>query len=515
MRAAHLVGERKLITVLFADVVDSTGLAERMDPEDWAAIMNRAFERLSPVIAAYGGTLARLMGDALLAFFGAPLVREDDPLRAVAAARDLLAAAREYSSEVEPVLGRPFEIRVGLNTGWVVVGDVGSNLKFEYTAMGDAVNLAARMQSAARPGTALMTAATYEHVAGEMACVDRGMVAVRGRTAAVRAFKLDPRAVEIECLATELDARTVAVERQSAELEARAVEMERRAAELERGLLDLDSAGRARLAAPVGAITSPFVGRQAEFGELGECFDALALGQGGLLQIVGDASIGENAAARRGAASRQWRRLQWLQGTAPRPRADRVAPFSAFRAIVRAAGSASADAELDFGALRHDGELDEPAVALQLCHLVERMLDRGPLVLVLDDVQWLDPASMRVLRSLARLAAHRALLVCVVGRPEAVLPARFAAGTQLTLAPLSPADSATLVNAMLTRRALFCPACPSGPSPPPRAIPCSPSRSRAPRSSASPHSSGPTPHCSNRRPRSSAAAPHYSVPTDR
>ncbi|MBI3177984.1 MAG: zinc ribbon domain-containing protein, partial [Chloroflexi bacterium] len=150
MRAAHLVGERKLVTCLFADVVGSTALAEGMDPDDWTAIMNHAFDRLSPVVYRYEGTIARLMGDAILAFFGAPVAHEDDAVRAALTALDMLAAARSYAEEVRRQHHVEFAIRVGLNTGSVVVGNVGSDLKYEYTAMGDAVNLAARMQSAAR-----------------------------------------------------------------------------------------------------------------------------------------------------------------------------------------------------------------------------------------------------------------------------------------------------------------------------------------------------------------------------
>src|SRR5262245_7915944 len=100
LRAAHLSGERKIVTCLFADVVGSTTLAEQMDPDDWTEIMNRAFDRMSPAIYRYEGTIARLMGDAILAFFGAPVTHEDDPVRAVHAALDLLAQARAYADEV-------------------------------------------------------------------------------------------------------------------------------------------------------------------------------------------------------------------------------------------------------------------------------------------------------------------------------------------------------------------------------------------------------------------------------
>ncbi|HKZ70190.1 MAG TPA: adenylate/guanylate cyclase domain-containing protein, partial [Anaerolineales bacterium] len=142
IRAAHLTGERKIVTCLFADVVGSTSLAERMDPDDWTAIMNRAFDVLSPAVYRYEGTIARLMGDAILAFFGAPVSHEDDPVRAVHAALEMLAVAQIYADEVRNTHGIEFAIRAGLNTGTVVVGNVGSDLKYEYTAMGDAVNLA-------------------------------------------------------------------------------------------------------------------------------------------------------------------------------------------------------------------------------------------------------------------------------------------------------------------------------------------------------------------------------------
>ncbi|HZD57292.1 MAG TPA: adenylate/guanylate cyclase domain-containing protein [Anaerolineales bacterium] len=188
--AAHLAGERRVVTGLFADVVGSTTLAEQMDPEDWTIVMNRAFDLLVPAIYRYEGTIARLMGDALLAFFGAPVAHEDDPVRAVHAGLDLLAATRRYAEDVRHRYGIDFAIRVGLNTGPVVVGQVGSDLVYEYTAMGDAVNLAARMQSAARPMTLLITENTHRFVAPVFECRDMGDIAIRGKTAPVRAYEV-------------------------------------------------------------------------------------------------------------------------------------------------------------------------------------------------------------------------------------------------------------------------------------------------------------------------------------
>ena len=188
--AAHLGGERRVVTALFADVVDSTALAEQLDPEDWTEIMNHAFDTLVPAIYRYEGTIARLMGDALLAFFGAPVAHEDDPIRAVHAGLDLLATTRRYAEQVRSQHGIDFAIRVGLNTGAVVVGQVGSDLVYEYTAMGDAVNLAARMQSAARPMTLLITENTHRFVAPVFDCQDRGEITVKGKRQPVRAYEV-------------------------------------------------------------------------------------------------------------------------------------------------------------------------------------------------------------------------------------------------------------------------------------------------------------------------------------
>ncbi len=151
-----LEAERRMVTILFSDVKGSTAMAEELDPESWMEIMDGVFDLLIEPIYRYEGTLARLMGDAILAFFGAPIAHEDDAERACRAALEIIEGARQYAVRLEEERGiHGFNVRVGINTGLVVVGEMGSDLRVEYTAMGDAMNLAARMESAAQPGTIL------------------------------------------------------------------------------------------------------------------------------------------------------------------------------------------------------------------------------------------------------------------------------------------------------------------------------------------------------------------------
>jgi class 3 adenylate cyclase len=142
-----LEGERKVVTVLFADVSGFTALAERLDPEAVRALMNRCFERMVPIIQRHGGTIDKFIGDAVLALFGAPVTRDKDAHRALYASLELRDAVRQLSGES----GFDLSLHVGVNTGLVVAGEVGSRERHQYSVMGDAVNLAARLEDASSP----------------------------------------------------------------------------------------------------------------------------------------------------------------------------------------------------------------------------------------------------------------------------------------------------------------------------------------------------------------------------
>src|SRR2546429_6844014 len=182
--------ERRQITVLFADIAGSTAIAERMDPEDWTVIVGQAFALMNRTIEQYGGTIARLMGDGVLAFFGAPVAHEDDPERAVRCGLDMVRAIDDLDAEQRHPAAGELRVRVGVNTGPVVVGIVGTEAASEYTAMGDAVNVAARMQATARAGSVLITAATHRFVSTLVEAVDVGLLELKGKSATVRAYEI-------------------------------------------------------------------------------------------------------------------------------------------------------------------------------------------------------------------------------------------------------------------------------------------------------------------------------------
>jgi class 3 adenylate cyclase/tetratricopeptide (TPR) repeat protein/ribosomal protein L40E len=190
--------ERRLVTILFSDVKGSTAMAEALDPEDVMEIMSGAFDLLIEPVVRHEGTVARLMGDAVLAFFGAPLSHEDDAQRACLTALDIVAGIRRYAARLEEERGlRGFDVRVGINTGLVVVGEVGSDLRVEYTAMGDAINLAARLEQNAPPGNILISHDTYRHVRAEFDLVPQEPLAVKGKAEPVQTYVVErarPRA---------------------------------------------------------------------------------------------------------------------------------------------------------------------------------------------------------------------------------------------------------------------------------------------------------------------------------
>lgn len=239
-------GERRVVTILFSDIKGSTAFGENLDPEEVLNIMNGAFEILIQPIMKYEGTLARLMGDAILAFFGAPIAHEDDPQRACRAALEIIEGAKRFGKKLEDEKGiEGFSVRVGINTGLVVVAEVGADLRVEYTAMGDAVNVASRMESAAEPGTILITEETTKLLTNHFKVESIGPIKVKGKTNLVNSFKL---------ISENLNKSSASVENN---------------------------------------YKSPIIGRDAEIKNILDAFSQVGDGRGKVISIIGECGVGK------------------------------------------------------------------------------------------------------------------------------------------------------------------------------------------------------------------------------
>jgi class 3 adenylate cyclase/predicted ATPase len=245
-----LEGERKQVTVLFADCVGFTALSSRLDPEDLHGIMDGLFQHVMEAVHRYEGTVNQFTGDGVMALFGAPIAHEDHAVRAAAAALAIQKATRDYGDRLRSERGLDFALRIGLNTGPVVVGRIGDDLRMDYTAQGETVNLAARLQSAAPPGGVLVSEATRRLVSDYFLTEDSGELTLKGLERPVRAW-------------------TVTAQRSR---------RGRFDVALERGL-------------------TPLVGRSGELAFLRESIDRVARGRGHVVSIVGPAGVGKSRLA--------------------------------------------------------------------------------------------------------------------------------------------------------------------------------------------------------------------------
>jgi len=243
---ANMEGERKQVTVLFADVSGFTSLSEKLDPEEVHNLVGEAMVFLAEEVHRYEGTIAQFLGDGIMALFGAPIAHEDAPQRALHAAMSIRERIREYAAKLK-LRGIEFDMHFGVNTGLVIVGRIGDDLTMEYTAIGDTVNLASRMETTATPGTIRVAESTYRLTEGYFKFKPLGEIEVKGKEQPVKAYQL----------------------------------------------LGLGKA-KTRLGASVARGLTPFVGRQNEIEQLTQCYERVNKGQGQVVGIVGEAGVGKS-----------------------------------------------------------------------------------------------------------------------------------------------------------------------------------------------------------------------------
>ncbi|MCW5659059.1 MAG: AAA family ATPase [Burkholderiaceae bacterium] len=439
-----LEGERKRVTVMFCDIADSTPLASRVGAEGMHGLLNLFFERSLAEVHRYEGTVNQFLGDGFMALFGAPIAHEDHARRALLAAHAIQQQMRDAASQGQP-LGE-LQLRMGLNTGTVVVGKIGDNLRMDYTAIGDTTNLAARLQGHAQPGTIRVSDSTRRAAAAHFEFDDLGRHALKGIDEPVPVF---------------------------APMAAR-------------------PAGKSDSQMRSGGIASALVGREPELAALSRSLDGLRQGHGGVVLLRGEPGAGKSrllAEARRQPAAQS---VLWLEGRCVS--FGRGLSYWPFIEILRGAfqideGDAETEAlrKLEAGvrtlfdaraaeivpyvatvmSLALGGEheqrvkfLDAQAmkrqVFLSMRLLFERLAQRQPTLLVLEDWHWVDQSSIALCEHLLPLAESRPLSLWLSTRAEPAEPAartraaalalRGVRFEEIALALLAPEHSGALIH---------------------------------------------------------------------
>ena len=455
--AGELGGERRIVTVLFADIVGSTELAHELGPEAWMQVLNNVLDRITPAIYRYEGTIARLLGDGIWAFFGAPVAHEDDPFRAVRAGLDLLDAARTYADQVRHEYGSELALRACLNTGVVVVGPVGDDLRYEYAATSPTVNLAARLKFVAEPMSLVVSEHTHRFIAPLFDTGDLGEIEVKG-SQPVRVYRVrGPRSVPrpLRGLAgSGLDSPMVG---RDAELATLLQLCEAVRAGLGRAALIVGEPGlgKTRLISEWRAALAHQGGQKPPFWAEGHC---LSYGRGLAYHLLIDllrSILGVPDAA---GDSEVRSALHALTKDLFGPEAEAVYPYLGHLLSVRLEEEAASQVNV----------LDPQALQTQYLAALRRLLGalaaRQPLILILEDLHWADPSSTELLVRLLPLASAAPVLLCMAARPERDAPAwrlvtaaRETLGgslTEITLRALSDSDSRQLVANLLQIEAL-------------------------------------------------------------
>jgi class 3 adenylate cyclase/tetratricopeptide (TPR) repeat protein len=396
-----LEGERKQVTVLFADVKGSMDLAAGLDPEEWAGIMRRFFQALSDGVHRFEGTVDKFTGDGIMALFGAPVAHEDHARRACSAALHLTETVAAYADELRRTKGLSFSARLGLNSGEVVVGGIGDDLAMDYTALGHTVGLAQRMESLAEPGKAYLTEHTARLVSRWFRLQDLGRIEIKGAPAPLGVFVLEGHRLRV-----------------------------------------------GQVVGPGGI--SPFVGRSAEMAQLGGALARAEVGDAQVVGVVGDAGLGKTrlcdefagVCARRGITVRRTAGLSHArtvpllpvltllrdyfgitEADAPRSAREKVAGRlllldPAFADSLPLLFDLLEVPDPDRPAPRLSPELRLSRIFEVLKQLTRHRSAQETLVLLWEDLHWLDTQSHGFLDRLIRLYPGTRTLVVANFRPE-------------------------------------------------------------------------------------------------
>jgi class 3 adenylate cyclase/tetratricopeptide (TPR) repeat protein len=401
-----LEGERKQVTVLFADVAGFTSISEKLDPEQVHQVMDGCFKILMDEIHRHEGTINQFTGDGVMALFGAPAAIEDHARNACQAALAIQKAIKPYSGELQRRHGCEFKMRIGLNSGPVIVGSIGDDLRMDYTAIGDTTNLAARMESLAAPGTILISQDTHKRVARQFEFNAKGPVKVKGKENALDVYEL---------IRERIDRPRLGVERQ---------------------------------------IFSEMVGRTRDLNQLELQINKAIAGEGSVVNVIGEAGIGKSRLIAEVRNSSSMNRVTCLEGRAISSGRnlsfhpvinllkdwahikEEDSPAQASHKLetaIRNVCHESADDIFAFIATlmgmklsgRYadrtagiEGEALEKLIFKHMRDLLIRAMVLTPLMIVIEDLHWADISSIELLESLFRLAGSHPIVFINVFRPN-------------------------------------------------------------------------------------------------
>jgi class 3 adenylate cyclase/tetratricopeptide (TPR) repeat protein len=401
---SSIEGERKLVTVLFADVAGYTSMAEKLDPEEVHQIMDGCFKILMTEIHKYEGTINQFTGDGVMALFGAPVAHEDHAQRACKAALGIQAALRAYGEKVKKECGADFKMRIGLNSGPVVVGAIGDDLRMDYTAVGDTTNLALRMQTAAGPDHTLVSENTHRLVKTYFEFEPLGPLAVKGKEKAHPAYTL----IRPSEVATRLEAS------------------------ISRGLVR-------------------FVGRKNSMAAMNTAWEKVLAGLGQVLGIVGEVGVGKSrlllefrkSLSPDGFAYLEGRCLHYGGTTAYLPFLDILKSCCGIEegqreyvvnknlketlaALDRGLLAAALPACQDLLSLKVEDESWQQMPPRErreltfdaLRNIFIRLSQEKPLILAVEDLHWIDKTSEEFLNYLIDWIAQSPILLVLLHRPE-------------------------------------------------------------------------------------------------
>ena len=429
-----LEGERKLVTVFFSDVTGFTSLSEKLDPEAVHQIMDGCFKILMQEIHKYEGTINQFTGDGVMALFGAPLAHEDHAQRACHAALAIQKSLTEYGRKVKTEFGSDFKMRIGLNSGPVVVGAIGNDLRMDYTAVGDTTNLAARMESLAEPGGILISESTYRLVKKYFEFESLGEVAVKGKQALQAVYKLT-RVSEI----------------------------------------------RSRMDASKARGLTEYIGRKDEMHDLQKAFKRAQSGQGQVVGVVGEAGIGKSRFVfemhRRANEPCRYIESRCLQYSSTIPFLPVLEIFRSYFDIGEGESEEGINGKLktrledldkelipSLPAFRHllslpAGEplwerLDPKEKRIKTFEAIRnffiRLSQDTPLILVIDDLQWLDKTSEEFISYFIEWISNTRILLLLLYRPEYNHPwASKSFYKQIGIYPLSKDESKQFIRCLL------------------------------------------------------------------